>query len=255
MPSESIVYFGDTARVPYGTKSRRTVVHFGLENSRFLMRFDPKLIAVACNTASALALDEICEAMPVPVVGVVEPGAQAAAMHARGRSIAILGTEATVNSGAYESALRRLAPDIIVHAVACPLFVPLVEEGRPCDDPVVRLVADEYLRPVRQKVVGAAVLACTHYPLLRSAIAACLGEEVHIIDSGRETAHAIRDVLAECGNLCGSGAPGSIRCYVSDNPQRFRSIGSRFLNESIDRVELVPPESYVATAMAAADSD
>ncbi len=254
MPNESIVYFGDTARVPYGTKSRRTVLHFGLENARFLMQFDPKLIAVACNTASALALDEIREAMPVPVVGVVEPGARAAAMRARGRSVAILGTEATVSSGAYEAALARLAPDVIVHAVACPLFVPLVEEGRRCDDPVVRLAADDYLKAVREKGVGVAVLACTHYPLLRSAIAECLGDEVLIIDSGCETAHAIRDVLAECGSLCESGAPGSIACYVSDNPQRFRSIGSRFLNESIDCVELVPPEDYVAAAMAAAQS-
>ncbi len=268
LPAEEIVYFGDTARVPYGTKSRRTVVHFGLENARFLMRFEPKLIAVACNTVSALAIDEIREAVPLPVVGVVEPGARAAAALSRGRTVAILGTEATVGSGAYEAALRRYAPDLRVLPRACPLFVPMVEEGRTSGDPLVRAAVDGYLHPLREAGVGVAVLACTHYPLLRTAIGEYLGEGVDIIDSGRETSIAIREALARDGSLnergrAGSSEPGraaslsehgpagSIRCYVSDNPRRFREIGSRFLEESIDRVELVEPERYVASAMGA----
>lgn len=254
LPAEDIVYFGDTARVPYGTKSRRTVVHFGLENARFLMRFEPKLIAVACNTVSALAIDEIREALPAPVVGVVEPGARTAAALARGRTVAILGTEATVGSGAYEAVLRRYAPDLRVLPTACPLFVPMVEEGRTSDDPLVRAAVDGYLHPLREAGVGVAVLACTHYPLLRGAIGEYLGEGVDIIDSGRETSQAIREALAREDSLSEPGRAGSIHCYVSDNPRRFREIGSRFLEESIDRVELVEPERYVASAMGALPS-
>lgn len=250
LPHEDIVYFGDTARVPYGIKSQPTVVHFALENARFLQQFDPKLIAVACNTVSALALAEVAEAVSVPVVGVLEPGARAAAaLAARGGAITLLGTEATVSSGAYEAALARLAPGVRVIGVPCPLFVPLVEEGRVASDPIVAAVAREYLAPLRGHDVRVAILGCTHYPLLRDAISAALGPGVEIVDSGRETSHAIHDALAQADALSDPKRAGSIRCFVSDNPARFGRIGSRFLEETIDAVELVPPEAYVAATL------
>lgn len=245
LPHEDIVYFGDTARIPYGTKSRPTVVQFALETAGFLLRFEPKLVVAACNTASALALDVLARELPLPVIGVVEPGARAAVGLAKGRPLAVIGTEATIASGAYLKAIRALAPDQPVIARACPLFVPLVEEGRDDDDEIVRLAVEKYLGPLRAQDVRAIVLGCTHYPLLRAAIAACLGPEVDIVDSGRETSLAVQQHLAQQDGLCRQTAAGTMRCYVSDNPARFRQVGSRFLNETIQHVELVEPEQYV----------
>ncbi len=245
LPHENLVYFGDTARIPYGTKSRPTVVQFALETAGFLLRFDPKLIVAACNTASALALDVLAREMPVPVIGVVEPGARAAVRLAQGHPVAVIGTEATIASGAYLKAIRALAPEQPVVAKACPLFVPLVEEGRDCDDEIVRLTVETYLGPLRTADVQVIVLGCTHYPLLREAIAACLGPQVHIVDSGRETSLAVQRHLSQHDGLRSPAAPGTMQCYVSDNPARFREVGSRFLNEPIEHVELVEPEQYV----------
>ncbi len=248
LPSEDIVYFGDTARVPYGIKSRRTVVQFALEDARFLLQFEPKLVVAACNTASALAMDELEAKLPVPVVGVVKPGAEAAVRLADGAPVAVIGTEATIASGAYTAAIRALKAHQEVIGQACPLFVPLVEEGRDCNDPIVKLTAETYLSPLRGRSVCVIVLGCTHYPLLREAIAACLGPEVHIVESGRETALAVREVLERAGGLCAEQRTGNLQCFVSDNPARFRRIGSRFLGHDIDDVELVEPEQYVASA-------
>lgn len=247
LPHESLVYFGDTARVPYGTKSRRTVVHFAREIARFLLRFDPKLIVAACNTASALAMDELEQELPLPVVGVVEPGARAAVRLADGGPIAVLGTEATVGSGAYPRAVHALAPDLEVIPWACPLFVPIVEEGRDCDDPIAKLVVETYLRPLRDRRVKVAVLACTHYPLLHAAIADALGPQTRIVDSGRETSLSVQAILARDGNLSSPPGQSSMRCYVSDNPARFRAVGSSFLQEDIAHVEFVAPEDYITT--------
>ena len=245
LPHEDLVYFGDTARIPYGTKSRPTVVQFALETARFLLQFEPKLIVAACNTASALALEVLQRDLPVPVIGVVEPGARAAARLAAGRPVAIIGTEATIASAAYLKAIRALVPEQPVIAQACPLFVPLVEEGRDCDDPIVRLAVDTYLAPLRTQNIHVIVLGCTHYPLLRPAIAACMGPDVHIVDSGRETSLAVQRHLAQHDSLSSAGTGGNMRCYVSDNPARFRQVGSRFLNEAIEHVEWVEPERYV----------
>jgi glutamate racemase len=249
LPCEDLVYFGDTARVPYGIKSRRTVAQFALEDARFLLRFEPKLIVAACNTASALALDELEAELPVPSVGVVRPGAEAAARLAGGASVAVIGTEATIASEAYAEALRVCAPHLTVYSRACPLFVPLVEEGRACDDPIVRLTVETYLSPLRALGVRVIVLGCTHYPLLRDAIAECLGSTVHIVDSGREVAQAVREVLRASDGLYTRQRAGTLRCFVSDNPARFRRIGSRFLNHDIAHVELVEPEQYIASAV------
>lgn len=252
LPRESLVYFGDTARIPYGTKSRPTVVQFALQTAGFLLQFEPKLMVAACNTASALAMEELRRELPVPLIGVVEPGARAAVRLAEGHPIAVIGTEATIDSEAYPRAIHRLAPEQPVITRACPLLVPLVEEGRDCDDPIVRLAVETYLSPLRAQGVRVIVLGCTHYPLLREAIAACLGPQVHIVDSGRETSLVVRQHLTEQAALCADGAVGSMRCYVSDNPARFRRVGSRFLNETIEHVEWVEPERYVNLPQASA---
>lgn len=250
LPAENLVYFGDTARVPYGTKSRRTVVTFALEVARFLLDFDPKLIVAACNTASALAMDELMHALPLPVIGVVEPGAREAVRVAGAGPVAVLGTEATIQSRSYEFAIRAAAPQVEVIAQACPLFVPLVEEGRESSDPIVKLTAETYLAPLRERHVTAAVLGCTHYPLIRDAIAAALGGVVEVIDSGRATARTVREALAAQNALSEEGQKGSMRCYVSDNEARFQQVGSRFLQEAMPHVELVEPERYISGAHA-----
>ncbi len=248
LPHEDVVYFGDTARIPYGTKSRPTVVQFALETAGFLLRFEPKLIVAACNTASALALDVLERELPVPVIGVVEPGARAAVRLAAGGPLAVIGTEATIASGAYPKAIRAIAPQQPVIAKACPLFVPLVEEGRDNADGIVALAVQTYLGPLRAQNLRTIVLGCTHYPLLRDAIAACLGPQVHIVDSGRETSLAVQRHLSQHDGLSGRPTAGTMRCYVSDNPARFRAVGSRFLNEPIEQVEMVEPERYVNIA-------
>jgi glutamate racemase len=253
LPAEDIVYFGDTARVPYGSKSRPTVVTFALELARFLLQFEPKLMVAACNTASALAMDELTAELPLPVVGVVEPGARAAVELADGGAVCVLGTEATIESGAYPRAIRALDARVEVISRACPLLVPLVEEGRRSDDAIVRAVIEDYLAPLRQQPIRVVVLGCTHYPLLRQAIVNCLGCHVYVVDSGRETSLMVERVLSRAGCLSRSSAAGSIRCCVSDNPARFCRIGSSFLNEEITHVELIGPERYVSSAVAEAE--
>jgi len=248
LPGEAIVYFGDTARVPYGSKSRRTVANFALQDARFLLQFRPKLLVAACHTASALALDVLEAELPLPVVGVIEPGARAAVRLAQGRPIAVLGTEATIASEAYPAAIRAVAPHVEVVSQACPLLVPMAEEGRGSDDPLVRMAVDEYLAPLRGRGVRVVVLACTHYPLLRDAIAASLGAAVEIVDCGRETSLAVRQMLADSDSLSPAVESGNMRCFVSDNPARFGRIGSRFLGQAIDEVELVAPERYVGAS-------
>lgn len=245
LPAEDVVYFGDTARVPYGIKSAATVGQFALETASFLLQFEPKLIVAACNTASALALETLQRELPVPVIGVVEPGARMAVRLAEGRPIGVIGTEATIASETYRRAIGSLAPEQPVVAKPCPLFVPLAEEGRECDDPLVRLAVETYLAPWREARIAVLVLGCTHYPLLREAIAAYLGSEVRIVDSGEATSQAVQEHLAAAGCLSGERGPGRMRCYVSDNSTRFQRVGSRFLSEAIEHVELVEAERYV----------
>lgn len=247
LPAEEIVYFGDTARVPYGIKSRRTVAKFALEDARFLLQFEPKLMVAACNTASSLAMDELEEGLPIPVVGVVKPGARAAVELADGAPIAVIGTEATISSGAYTAAIRSLEARVEVIGQACPLFVPLVEEGRDSDDPLVKLAVETYLAPLRPAGIRVIVLGCTHYPLLREAIARYLGSKVHVVESGLETAHAVRDALQKDEKLCVEERKGVLKCFVSDNPTRFRRVGSRFLEEDLEDVELVEAERYISS--------
>ena len=239
LPYEDIVYFGDTARVPYGIKSPPTIIHFAEQNCRFLCELGPKAIVVACNTASAAALPHLREAFEIPLLGVIEPGARAAVAATRNRRIGIIGTEATIKSRAYIDHIRAIDPGIALVDRPCPLFVPLVEEGRTCDDPIVRLAAREYLRPFAEFGADTLVLGCTHYPLLKDALASILGSAVHIVDSAEETARATADLLAEMGLARGGRSSPAYRYFVTDNPLRFAAVGSRIMRDIIENVELV----------------
>lgn len=243
LPNETLVYFGDTARVPYGTKTSKTVLQFAVQNCDFLLRFEPKIIIIACNTASALALDELTKRMPVPLLGVVQPGAEAAVQRAAGRGIAVLATEATVASEAYPRAIHTLDPSIPVMQRQCPSLVSLIEEGRDSDDDILRRLLAEYLETVRRLDPGVVLLGCTHYPLVADAVSALM-PGVQVVDSADATAMSARKKLTEMDALSSSTKRGKLQCYVSDAPQRFEKVGGRFLGQPIREVTWVSPEQF-----------
>jgi glutamate racemase len=249
LPGKDIVYFGDTARVPYGSKSPQTVLRFASEASRFLLRFEPCLIIAACNTASALTLDALEERLPVPVLGVVKPGAAEAVRRvgvSSSRPIGVIATEATVNSHAYTRAIHEHAPHQAVIEQACPSLVAVIEEGRSDRDPIVRMLLIDYLEKIRALHPGALVLGCTHYPLIKRGVADIMGDDVLLIDSAEATAQAAEVALAQQAALSTRDAGGRLRSYVSDNPQRFREVGSRFLGEPITDVAWISPEQLLS---------
>jgi len=246
LPHESIVYFGDTARVPYGIKSSETVTRFARQTCDFLLRFDPKMIVAACNTASAAALPALAASLPVPVCGVVEPGAKKAVLLAKGHTIGVIATEATINSDAYRRAMKYYQPDVRVVQKPCPLFVPLAEEGRQCKDEITRAVARDYLEPIVRLDPAVLVMGCTHYPLLKEAIAEVVGPGIALVDSGEQTACAVVSRLEASGALADGCEEGRLSCYVSDNPQRFRELGQRFLGHPVVDVTWISPEQFFA---------
>ncbi len=234
VPAASTVYLGDTARVPYGTKSAETVTQYSLKNARFLARHGIDLLVVACNTASAVALPALRAELAVPVVGVVEPGARAAARVSRTGRIGVIGTQGTVASGAYQAAIRRERPGAEVVARACPLFVPLAEEGwTDPEDEIVRGVVRRYLAPLRDAGIDTLVLGCTHYPLLERAIAAEL-PGIALVDSARAIA---AEVGAELGS--GGGERAEHRFFVTDTPEKFLAVAGRFLGREVAMAEHV----------------
>ena len=237
MPTESTVYFGDTARVPYGPKSPQTIRRYSLEASDFLLGQGVKMVVVACNTATAHALPSVAEYAPVPVVGVVEPGAiQAARTSATGR-IGVIGTQGTIESRAYEIAIRAARPDATVFGVACPLFVALAEEGW-TEGQVARLTAERYLEPLLGQDIDTLVLGCTHYPLLEPLLAEVVGTGIDLIDSARATAEAVAERLAESAMLA-PGGEAVARYYASDDAVRFDELASRFLGAAVPHLERV----------------
>ncbi len=239
LPRESVIYFGDTARVPYGPKSPETVRRYSAEILAYLLQRGVKAVVVACNTSTAQALDHLRAHSPVPVVGVIEPGARAAVQATRSGKIGVIGTAGTIASGAYERAIKALRPDATVYARACPLFVPLVEEGW-FDHPATELIAREYLEPLKRAGTDVLVLGCTHYPLLKPLLARVMGPEVALIDSAEETARAVQREI-EQRDLAAPAASDPIhRFVVSDDEPHFRRVGARFLGETVQSVEVVP---------------
>lgn len=231
LPHEHTIYLGDTARVPYGIRSPETVTRYSFENTRFLLSQEIKMLVVACNTASAVSLDAVKKEFPLPVIGVLEPGARAAAAATRSRKVGIIGTEATINSGAYERAIRKLNPGIEVKSLACPLFVPLVEEGW-TDNDAAELVAGKYLAPFRGSGIDTLVLGCTHYPLLKPVIRAVVGPGIALIDSATETAKEVAGVLDKLKWRRPANRPAVRKYFVTDTPARFVKIGKLFLGNN-----------------------
>lgn len=238
LPGESLIYLGDTARVPYGTKSPETVQRYSAEILEFLVARGVKMVVVACNTASAHALEMLKDMTPLPVEGVIGPGARAAVKASASGRIGVIGTAGTVKSGAYERAIRALAPAAEVRSAACPLFVPLVEEGW-LEHDATRLVAREYLAPLQGAGVDALVLGCTHYPLLKPLLAAELGQGIALIDSAEETAATVARHLNDRGLEAPEGSRGRVHFCVSDAVETFVRVGSRFLGKPVEDVELI----------------
>lgn len=236
MPREDLIYFGDTAHLPYGSKSPEAVTRYSMEVSRFLERKGVKLLIVACNTASAVALAALRRALKVPVLGVIEPGVDAALRATVGRAVGIIGTEATIASGAYARALRRRRPGLAVHAEACPLFVPLVEEGWWAHRATTEAVR-HYLAPIKRAKVDVLILGCTHYPLLKRAIQGAVGPRVRLIDSAEQTARRVEVLLGGLG-LLRAGGKGRRSFFVSDDPARFLKLARRLLGVNVRRVGL-----------------
>lgn len=246
LPGERLIYFGDTGRVPYGGRSRETILKYARQDVTFLRQFDLKAIVIACGTVSTTALDLLSQENPLPIRGVVGPAVRAALEATRTGRVGLIGTAATIRSGAYERALAALAPQVEVTARACPLFVPLVENGRTQPgDVVIETVCAEYLAPFREAEVDTLVLGCTHYPLIAPVIGAFLGPDVALVDVGAACARAVANELREKDLLAPPESEGEFRCYVSDTVDGFSALASRFLGRDVSgRVERVDIDKY-----------
>ena len=235
LPGEDLIYFGDTGRVPYGGRSREIIVKYARQDVAFLRQFDPKAIVIACGTVSTTSLEVLRAEHDLPIFGVVDPACIAAAAASASGRIGLIGTQASINSGVYEQTLAALRPDAQVTARACPLFVPLVENGRfRRGDAVAEMVVAEYLQPMKDAGVDTLILGCTHYPLLRELIGDFMGGAVTLIDVGARCARLVADHLSDSDALSGQNAAGDRRYFVSDDPGSFARMASIFLGENVD---------------------
>ena len=237
-PAEDLIYFGDTARVPYGPKSKSTIIDYSIQNTRFLNSYQVKLVIIACNTSSALAIDQLKEIFSVPIIGVLEPGAEQAVRNSKTGKIGIIGTEGTINSQAYPNEIKRLNPQAETFSISCPLFVPLVEEGW-YNHPVALTIAKEYLSSLTAKNIDTLVLGCTHYPILKRVIQEAVGEQITLIDSAQAIADYLDRYLRIQCEAEKEKTPGKDYFYVSDNEEKFRTIASRILNLEISNLQRV----------------
>ena len=241
MPDEKVIYLGDTARLPYGTKSAEAIIKFSEDNAFFLLDRSVKIIVVACNSSSSYAVPTLQDKIDIPVLGVIEPGADAAVKWSK-KCIGVIGTTATISSKAYDRAILERKPDAKIVAQDCPLFVPLVEEGW-INHPVTRLVIEEYLLPLKEQGIDSLVLGCTHYPVLKRLISDVLGEDIKLIDSAEMVTEEVYAILESQGWLKRKQprSPGinDDEFYVTDFPERFKKVGEIFLNRKIDKVTAV----------------
>ncbi len=241
LPGEKFIYVGDTARVPYGIRSKETVQRYAREIAGFLVSEGIKLLVVACNTASAVALDTLKGDLSVPVIGVIEPGARAATQRTRNHRVGVIGTETTIKSNSYVKHIKSINPEITVITKACPLFVPLVEEGW-TDGPVTEMVTRKYLADVIEARIDTLVLGCTHYPLLKGVIQKVVGPGVVLIDSAEETALEVKRTLQEMSLLNNTSRAEEAVFYVTDAPERFMQIGGRFLGRGLRHINILSLE-------------
>ena len=237
LPKENIIYFGDSAHVPYGSKSKETVTGYSLDIARFLESKNVKLILIACNTASALALEAVQKQAKVPVLGVIAPGAKRAAAASKNKKVAVLGTESTVKSNAYPLHIGKLDKNIKTAQYACPLFVPLIEEGL-LDGPITALVVKRYLEPVKKYGADTIILGCTHYPVIKKNIAKLFGPGVKLVDSAEEIAKEAKALLAQ-KNLLKTKGKAKVQIYASDSPLRFTRLGARITGAKLPKVKEV----------------
>ena len=239
LPEQRLVYFGDTGRVPYGSKSAETVTRYSLQICRFLLEKQVKAIVIACNTASALAMEELQEKMPVPVLGVIEPGAKAALAGTRNGRIGVIGTEATIRSGAYERCLLSLDPKLQVFSQACPLFVPLVEEGW-AEDVVTERVAQRYLEKLLMKNIDTLIMGCTHYPYLKRILQDVCGKRITLVNPAYETAEELKKIVGEENSPAAGYTPDiAHEFYCSDDPERMAAFAGKFLAQQGIKPEMV----------------
>ncbi|MBI5872957.1 MAG: glutamate racemase [Candidatus Omnitrophica bacterium] len=238
LPHENLVYFGDTARVPYGIKSKETIIKFSLENTLFLLQQDVKMIVVACNTSSSLALPVIRRHFKIPIIGVIMPGAKEAVYATKNKKVGVIGTRATINSGAYEEEIKRLDSSIRVFSQACPMFVPIVEEGW-INDTITTKVAQKYLSGLKAKDIDTLILGCTHYPLLKNRIQEVMGRSVKLIDSAEQVAVEVKQVLSQEGLLNNDRTRPSREYFVSDEVAIFKNVAKSFLGSDLKEVKRV----------------
>ena len=245
LPNENIVYFGDTARVPYGSKSKDNIIRYSRQIINFLMTKGVKAIVIACNTASAQALDVVQKEYEIPIIGVVEPGARAALEVTESKKVGVIGTEGTVRSGMYEKVIQGIKPDVTVTAKACPLFVPLVEEGFK-DHHVTEEIIDYYLASMKETDIDALILGCTHYPLLRSKIMEYVGDKIKLVNPAYETAMDLRKLLQEndMENPDVEGDHGSYSFYVSDAADKFKQFANSIMPYDIETTKQINIEEY-----------
>lgn len=245
MPLESVVYFGDSGRAPYGTKSRETITKYTFQDIRFLLNQDIKMIVIACNTASASSYEPVKTSFDFPVIEVIQPGAAAAVRETRNKRVGVIGTTATINSGAYEKAIHKIDPAIEVFSRACPLFAPLVEEGAGWwDNDIACRIAEEYLVPLKGKEIDTLVLGCTHYPLLQGVISRVMGPEVGLVSSASEVAKVVSSIIRKEENGRDERLKPVYRFYTSDSVEKFEPLCSSILNKKMALAEKVDIEKY-----------
>ncbi|NCB92910.1 MAG: glutamate racemase [Clostridia bacterium] len=244
LPMEKIVYFGDTARLPYGSKSKETVIRYSRQIVKFLQSQGVKAVVVACNTASALALDTLEKEIDIPIIGVVKPGAKVAARETVGKKVGVIATEATINSQLYRELIQEIDPEISVVGKACPLFVPLVEEGWR-KDPVTEIVARRYLKELQEEDIDTLILGCTHYPLLRGLIADIMGDDVRLVNPAYETSLALKQLLTQHNLLNQKNVEEEFpyRFYVSDAAEKFKSFANSILPYDVEMTKQINLEN------------